>query len=94
VLVHRFGSPGVTTVAEVVIPSVPTNFNAESSGVINAGHLLGKDWWLLDVQAHSITNAPQPGPDLKPSTTVVGEDGQLLALKIPNGTRSNDDDDD
>jgi hypothetical protein len=90
VLVHRFGSPGVTTVAEVVIPSVPTNFNAESSGVINAGHVLGKDWWLLDVQAHNITTAPQPGPDLTPNSS-VGEDGQLLALKIPNST-SNDDD--
>jgi hypothetical protein len=65
VLVHRFGSPGVTTVAEVVIPGV-ANFNAESSGVIDASHVLGKDWWLLDVQAHNITTAPQPGPTLTP----------------------------
>jgi hypothetical protein len=92
VLVHRFGSPGVTTVAEVVVPGV-SNFNAESSGVIDASHVLGKNWWLLDVQAHNITTAPQPGPDLTPGSS-VGEDGQLLAIKIPGSQGSGNDDDD
>jgi hypothetical protein len=90
VLVHRFGSPGVTTVAQVVVPGT-TNNNAESSGVIDASHVLGKDWWLLDVQAHNITTAPQPGPTLTPGSS-VGEDGQLLAIKIP-GSQGGDDDD-
>lgn len=59
----------------------------ESSGIINAQTLLGNDWWILDVQAHS-TFAPQPGPappGVQPTpNTGVGEDGQLLAIKIPN----------
>ena len=53
----------------------------ESSGVINASKILGKGWWLLDVQAHG-TTAPQPGPTLVPNST-TGEDGQLLAVYIP-----------
>ncbi len=59
------------------------NFQWESSGVIDVSHLLGKDWWLLDVQAHSFPRAPQPGPTLAPNSS-EGEDGQLLAIKIPN----------
>lgn len=54
----------------------------ESSGVINAQTLLGEDWWLLDVQAHS-SSMVQPGPTLLPNSS-TGEDGQLLAVKIPN----------
>ena len=46
--------------------------------------LLGEDWWLLDVQAHDQT-APQPGPDLEVNSS-VGEDGQLLAIRIPHST--------
>ena len=49
--------------------------------MIDASRLLGKDWWLLDVQAHDQT-APQPGPDLEVDSN-VGEDGQLLAIRIP-----------
>jgi hypothetical protein len=59
----------------------------ESSGVINAQTLLGHGWWLMDVQAHS-TLAPQPGPappGVQPTpNTGVGEDGQLLAVYIPD----------
>jgi hypothetical protein len=54
----------------------------ESSGVINAQTFLGEDWWLVDVQAHSSSMA-QPGPTLVPNSS-TGEDGQLLAIKIPN----------
>ena len=56
----------------------------ESSGVIDASHLYGRDWWLLDVQAHTQT-APQPGPELAPNSS-DGEDGQLLAIRIPHST--------
>jgi len=60
----------------------------ESSGVINAQTLLGDNWWLMDTQAHSILTAPQPGvtaPGAQPVPfTAVGEDGQLLAVYIPN----------
>ena len=54
----------------------------ESSGVINASRLLGEDQWLLDVQAHSLPEE-QPGLNLVPDSS-VGEDGQLLRIKIPN----------
>ena len=69
----------------------------ESSGIINASHVLGRDWWLLDVQAHNST-APQPGPTLVPNSS-TGENGQLLAVKVPGsssggGGGGGDDDDD
>jgi hypothetical protein len=54
----------------------------ESSGIIDAGGVLGRNWWLLDVQAHNST-APQPGPTLAPNST-TGENGQLLALLVPD----------
>jgi hypothetical protein len=53
----------------------------ESSGVIDARGLLGPNWWFVVVQAHTSV-APQPGPSLTPNSS-VGEDGQLLAIKIP-----------
>jgi hypothetical protein len=94
VQVYRFSSQTLFTAAQVIKPATATTFQWESSGVIDASHLLGKDWWLLDVQAHDIMNAPQPGPTLEPNSS-VGEDGQLLAIKIPNtasGDQDNDDD--
>jgi len=54
----------------------------ESSGVIDAHTLLGEDWWLVDVQAHG-SSMQQPGSSLVPGSS-TGEDGQLLAIKIPN----------
>jgi hypothetical protein len=81
VLVYDFKNKSLTPVARVATPATLRPGTWESSGVIDAGHVLGKNWWLLDVQAHS-TSAPQPGPDLKPGSS-TGEDGQLLALKIP-----------
>jgi hypothetical protein len=82
-------------VARVARPETAARFNWESSGIFDASHLLGKDWWLLDVQAHDQQQL-QPGPTLVPNT-VSGEDGQFLAIKIPNSTgdgRGDDDDDD
>jgi hypothetical protein len=54
----------------------------ESSGVINAQTFLGEGWWLMDIQAHRQL-APQPGVSLLPNSS-IGEDGQLLAVYIPN----------
>ncbi|MGI8603180.1 MAG: hypothetical protein ACR2OZ_09280 [Verrucomicrobiales bacterium] len=43
----------------------------ETSGIIDAEHLFGRDSWLFDVQAHPPTAAPDPN---------TLEDGQLLLL--------------
>jgi hypothetical protein len=92
VLTYEFGSGSLREVARVATPATLRPGTWESSGVINARHVLGRDWWLLDVQAHS-TTAPQPGPTLAPNSS-TGEDGQLLALKIPRSQGGGDDDDD
>ena len=82
VLVYDIRSGTIRPVATV------TGANWESSGVINAHSLLGQGWWLMDVQAHS-GRASQPGagvgPDGQPvPNTGTGEDGQLLAVFIPD----------
>ena len=46
----------------------------ETSGIINATELIGADWWLLDVQAHTLKVDQLGGKD---------ESGQLIALKVP-----------
>jgi Bacterial protein of unknown function (DUF839) len=91
VLVYNFESKTLTSVARVSRPETATRFNWESSGVISARHVLGKNWWLLDVQAHD-QQAPQPGPSLAPNSS-TGEDGQLLAIYIPNSMGGGDRDD-
>jgi hypothetical protein len=53
-------------------PGKLTN-DEESSGIIDAEKLLGKGWYLLDVQAHLAS----PDPELV-------EGGQLLALHVPS----------
>jgi hypothetical protein len=57
----------------------------ETSGIIDASGLYGKDSWLVDVQAHSPTAAPAPN-------TV--EDGQLLLMTRADDEDDDDDDDD
>lgn len=52
----------------------------ESSGIIDASHLLGEGWFLLTVQAHY----KHPDPELV-------EGGQLLALHVPPGKGSGGD---
>ncbi len=54
----------------------------ESSGVIDAEDILGKGWFLLDVQAHYTAG-------VDPSLV---EGGQLLALKIPKDKHGHHDD--
>jgi len=71
----------IKTGALRVVARTP-NTSWESSGVINAQTLLGNNWWFVDVQSHNSTVA-QPGPSLVPNSG-MGEDGQLLAIHIPN----------
>jgi hypothetical protein len=92
VLVYDFRNQTLRSVARVNTPPPLRPGTWESSGVIDARHVLGNNWWLLDVQAHS-TTAPQPGPTLTPNTG-VGEDGQLLAIFIPNSMGGRGDDGD
>jgi hypothetical protein len=60
----------------------------ESSGLIDAAHILGEGWFLLDVQAHKASSDPE-----------LVEGGQLLALFVDPGVgfascRDERDDDD
>ena len=87
VLVYDFRDKTLRAVARVdPTPPLPPG-QWESSGIINAQTLLGHDWWLLDVQAHNQSER-QPGPTppgAQPTpNTATGEDGQLLAVYIPN----------
>jgi hypothetical protein len=81
IVVYDIRSGSLRHVAYAASPPPLRPGTWESSGVLNAQRLLGDDWWLVDVQAHSTTMA-QPGPDLEPNSS-TGEDGQLLAIKIP-----------
>jgi hypothetical protein len=90
VMEYRFSNQSLRSVARVNTPAPLRPGTWESSGIIDAGHLLGRDWWLLDVQAHS-TTAPQPGPTLAPNSS-VGEDAQFLAMYV-RGSQSHGDDD-
>jgi hypothetical protein len=102
VMEYRFSNGSLRSVARVNTPpgAPPNPENCagclpgtwESSGIIDASRVLGKNWWLLDVQAHNST-APQPGPTLVPNSS-TGENGQLLAIKVPDSRRGGDDDDD
>jgi hypothetical protein len=85
VMVYNLKTGTLQSVARVNTPATLRPGTWESSGVINAAKILGKGWWLLDVQAHS-TTAPQPGPTLVPNSS-TGEDGQLLAIYIPQTLR-------
>ena len=73
-------------------PKIPNNpafitQDEESSGIIDAGHLLGPGWFLLDVQAHKVSTDPE-----------LVEGGQLLAMfvdpAIGRDGRHKDEDDD
>jgi hypothetical protein len=57
----------------------------ESSGIVDVGDILGKGWYLLDVQAHYNRGDAE-----------LVEGGQLLAMKVParQNTRGEDEDDD
>jgi hypothetical protein len=60
----------------------------ESSGIIDASHILGRGWFLLDVQAHKVSTDPE-----------LVEGGQLLAMYVDpaighNGHARDDEDED
>lgn len=85
-LAYDFSSGDLTRIARVdTDPTLPRG-QWESSGVVDARDVLGHDWWLADVQAHSRLEF-QPGPSGLPNTA-MGEDGQLLAVKIPGSQGS------
>jgi hypothetical protein len=81
VLVYDLRTGTLTPVARVDTPATLSPGTWESSGVVNASHILGRGWWFTDVQAHS-TFMSQPGPALEPDSA-SGEDGQLQAVYIP-----------
>jgi hypothetical protein len=89
VLAYDLHDETLTAVARVdpTPPLLPGSW--EATGVVDASKLLGKDWWLVNVQAHG-QSAPQPGvtpPATQPApNTATGEDGQLLGLYIPHST--------
>ena len=70
-------------------PSIPGNpdfitQDEESSGIIDAGHILGPGWFLLDVQSHKLSSDPE-----------LVEGGQLLAMFVDTAIgREGDHDDD
>jgi secreted PhoX family phosphatase len=59
----------------------------ESSGIIDASRAFGRDWFLVDVQAGTISLDRVEGPDGngdgRPDTVLEREGGQLLLLRIP-----------
>jgi hypothetical protein len=70
-------------------PSIPANpdfitQDEESSGIIDAGDILGRGWFLLDVQSHKLSSDPE-----------LVEGGQLLAMFVdPDIGHAGDDQDD
>ncbi|KAL2632951.1 hypothetical protein R1flu_004430 [Riccia fluitans] len=54
-------------------PTPVKTIDEESSGVINVDKILGRGWYLFDVQSHN--TLPDP----------LVQDGQLLALYVPTG---------
>jgi len=65
----------------------PSTQDEESSGIIDASDILGRGWFLLDVQAHKLSADPE-----------LVEGGQLLALfvdpRIGDNRRGKRDDED
>jgi hypothetical protein len=92
VMEYNFRTGTLRSVARVATPATLRPGTWESSGIVDASDTLGRNWWLLDVQAHGST-APQPGPTLVPNSS-TGEDGQLLAMFVPGSTGGGGDGDD
>ncbi len=66
---NRFGDLNLTAMS-------PFTQDEESSGIIDASHILGEGWFLLDVQAHY------------PLGSELVEGGQFLALFNPDTARA------
>ena len=71
-------------------PDFLTN-DEESPGIIPAFDILGPGWFLLDVQAHAV-----PRPPFTALQPELVEDGQYLAMYVPqtDSSREHGDDDD
>ncbi len=82
VMEYRFSNQSLRSVARVATPPPLRPGTWESSGIINAGDLLGRGWWFLDVQAHS-TTAPQPGPSLR--TELLHRRGRAVPRSLRAG---------
>ena len=80
---QRFGETGQPPVAP------PAATDEESSGIIPAFDILGPGWFLLDVQAHAV-----PRPPFTALQPELVEDGQYLAMYVPQTDSSQDDGDD
>ncbi len=64
----------------------------ESSGVVDASSVLGRGWFFVTIQAHTLWVQKQDGPDAigPPPDANIGKDftfkregGQLIAIRIP-----------
>jgi hypothetical protein len=67
----------------------PATVDEESSGIIPAFDILGPGWFLLDVQAHAV-----PRPPFTALQPELVEDGQYLAMYVPQTDSSRGDGDD
>ena len=95
IMVYDIEAATLQSVARVNTPPPLRPGQWESSGIINAFSILGKGWWLTDVQAHPATPAARPRPSRgrrSCPTRAAGEDGQLQAVYIPQTIRGGDDD--
>jgi hypothetical protein len=61
----------------------------ESTGIVDASEALGRDTFLINIQAHTLWVEKAPGddnyPPAGPDFTYKREGGQLLLIKIPGG---------
>jgi hypothetical protein len=64
----------------------PATTDEESSGIIPAFDILGPGWFLLDVQAHTV-----PRPPFTLLAPELVEDGQYLAMYVPQTDSSRQD---
>jgi len=56
-------------------PTPPRSQDEESSGIIDVSNIVGRNTYLIDVQAHPPAGTSHPDPELR-------EDGQFLAMEI------------
>lgn len=70
----------VAKVNQAALDPKASQGNWESSGIVDASSLLGRGWFFVDVQAHSILVQQEKRAD---GITYKREGGQLLLIKIP-----------
>jgi hypothetical protein len=70
----------VAKVNQAALDPSASQGNWESSGIVDASAVLGKGWFFVDVQAHSVLVQQEKRAD---GITYKKEGGQLLLIKIP-----------